>query len=522
MNNFKKFFQMSIVMFAIMIITSACGSKSEVPNYFLFYQLDNAKNTITVKINDSLEQDKIASADFYYRQTTDKGKLSKSIKQENDQLVNNVEPKEKNTFDVPVPDDINAQNIKIVAIITYDNKKNILDYWSSYDGVEAENDSFSIDFQSSKDVDGFGGGNGTEDNPYIISQPRHFASINAQDDEGNYINYDKHFKQTENIDLSNLTGFKIDRTEDDKDITVEKINPWAPFYNEGHGVPAIGVVAQSSSSQMPGIGGSQNNEEDSHKTYFKGTYDGNNLIIDGIHIINSNEPNIALFTGTYSATLKNIILGENSIVLIDGISGVDKLNISALSSSIINTIIENCTNNSKIIVKNVKNVKSIIVSGISTDIKTESENSSSTPSFGTNTNNNNNENDNNENNNTEESEEEEISYEYTNCVNKANICIYNNNIEKIYVGGCFTLSTMSMDSMDMSSMTSMFGGSDITISKCKNSGSIKITKNKTSKAKGAIVASGVHVNIFSMDMGSMGDMSGSGQDNNNNNNNSGN
>ena len=81
---------------------------------------------------------------------------------------------------------------------------------------------------------------------------------------------------------------------------------------------------------------------------------------------------------------------------------------------------------------------------------------------------------------------------------------------------------MSMDSMDMSSMTSMFGGSDITISKCKNSGSIKITKNKTSKAKGAIVASGVHVNIFSMDMGSMGDMSGSGQDNNNNNNNSGN
>ncbi len=319
--------------------------------------------------------------------------------------------------------------------------------------------------------------------------------------------------------MSNLTGFKIDRTEDDKDITVEKINPWAPFYNEGHGVPAIGVVAQSSSSQMPGIGGSQNNEEDSHKTYFKGTYDGNNLIIDGIHIINSNEPNIALFTGTYSATLKNIILGENSIVLIDGISGVDKLNISALSSSIINTIIENCTNNSKIIVKNVKNVKSIIVSGISTDIKTESENSSSTPSFGTNTNNNNNENDNNENNNTEESEEEEISYEYTNCVNKANICIYNNNIDKIYVGGCFTISTMSMDSMDISSITSMFSsGGDITISKCKNSGKINITNNKTSKAKGAIVASGVHVTVFSMDMGDiMGNMGGNSQNNDNNN-----
>ncbi len=510
MNNFTKFIQMSLVMFVIIIMTSACGSNTDTETkYVPFFFPDNGNN-VTVNVNDSLNQDKIAAADFYYRLSTDKGKLSKTIKQQNDQAVTNVPPTSQNTFSVPLPTNITPQNIKIVAIITYDDKKNVLDYWSSYDGIEAQNGSFSIDFQSSKDVDGFGGGNGTEDNPYIISQPRHFANINKQDDEGNYLYLDKHFKQTENIDLSNLTGFKIDRTDDDKDITFEKANPWAPFYNEGHGVPSIGVVTESSSSQMPGMGGSQNNEEDSHKTAFKGIYDGNNLIIDGIHIINSQEANTALFTGTYSATLKNIIIGENSIVFIDGISNIDKLNISALSSSIVNTTIENCTNNSKIVVKNLKNIKSISVSGISTDIKTESEDSS-IPSIGNNNNNeNNNNNDNNNNNNNSENSEEATSYDYKNCVNKANISIYNNNIEKIYVGGCFALSTMSMDS--------------ITITKCKNSGKIKITNNKTSKAKGAIVASGVNVNISNMDMSAMGDMGGNGQgtNNNDNNNNSGN
>ena len=150
-------------------------------------------------------------------------------------------------------------------------------------------------------------------------------------------------------------------------------------------------------------------------------------------------------------------------------------------------------------VKNLKNIKSIAVSGISTDIKAESE-SSSTPSISTTGNN-----DNNNNNNTEET-----SYDYKNCNNNANICIYNNNIEKIYVGGCFAFKIMSMD---MGSTTSMSSGGDITISKCKNSGKIKIANNKTSKAKGAIIASGVHVNIFNMDMSGIG---GNTQGNNNN------
>lgn len=52
---------------------------------------------------------------------------------------------------------------------------------------------------------------------------------------------------------------------------------------------------------------------------------------------------------------------------------------------------------------------------------------------------------------------------------------------------------MSMDSSstsNISSITSMSGG-DVTITKCKNSGSIRITSNKTSKGKAAIVASGI-------------------------------
>ena len=116
MNNFKKFLQMSLVMFAIIIMTSACGSDTDTEYVPYFIPINNT-NKITVKINDSLDQDKIASADFYYRSSTDKGKLSKAIKQENDQAVINVEPKNQNTFDVPVPNNINAQNIKIAVII---------------------------------------------------------------------------------------------------------------------------------------------------------------------------------------------------------------------------------------------------------------------------------------------------------------------------------------------------------------------------------------------------------------------
>lgn len=105
--------------------------------------------------------------------------------------------------------------------------------WYFLNGIEGTNGNFDINFENSQDnEEGFGGGDGTgtPEHPFIISQPRHFININKKDAEGKYLYLDKSFKQTADLDFTHLTGLKINKAEEDKDITIDVKNEKAPLY----------------------------------------------------------------------------------------------------------------------------------------------------------------------------------------------------------------------------------------------------------------------------------------------------
>ncbi len=81
-----------------------------------------------------------------------------------------------------------------------------------------------------------------------------------------------------------MTGLKIVSATDDKDITVEKTNEKAPFYNEGHGINSIGVLGDV-------------NTTEAHQYSFKGNYNGNNKTIDGIMFVNPDTQYNHYFQG---------------------------------------------------------------------------------------------------------------------------------------------------------------------------------------------------------------------------------
>ena len=298
MNN-KHFVLLTILLFCVAIFTSACGGggKATPPSYPYFpinnqannntnngnnnNQQENNNNNennnnennnnensnneeapvasteVTLKLTDSLQSDKIATADIFYAIEDNTKKSSAE-----DQEILKAEPNaDDNTkFAVKVPDGIDFAKAKIKAILTYDSEGNLLDYFSSYNGIEATNGTFDVDFENSKDnKEGFGGGTGTDTDPFIISAPRHFANINK------YL--DKHFKQKADIDFSHLTGLKIVTADENKEITIEKTNEKAPFYNNGKGINPIGAT-------------------DIDLESFQGNYDGYDHIIDGIIIVN--------------------------------------------------------------------------------------------------------------------------------------------------------------------------------------------------------------------------------------------
>ena len=146
-----------------------------------------ANTEITLTLTDSKEADKIAAADIYYSAEN----ITKSSA--DDQEILKAEPTadDKTKFNIKV-----NENAKIKAVLTYDNEGNLLDYFSSYNGIEATNSNFNIDFENSKDnEEGFAYGTGTEDNPFIISAPRHFVNINKKDAQGKYLYLDKHFNR---------------------------------------------------------------------------------------------------------------------------------------------------------------------------------------------------------------------------------------------------------------------------------------------------------------------------------------
>ena len=126
---------------------------------------------------------------------------------------------------------------------------------------------------------GYGGGSGTQDDPYLISTPEHLnqlqldVNVNGIDTKGKY------YQLMNNIDLS---GY-----DNDSDETNGNWNP---------------------------IGNNQ--------VLFKGTFDGNGKIISNLEIILPEESFVGLFGNVNSATIRNLGL-EN--VLIEGNESVGGL-----------------------------------------------------------------------------------------------------------------------------------------------------------------------------------------------------
>ena len=497
MKYFYKIAVMSICLIITALFTSACGGgggKSTPQNnsslYYLLAQQNNqqqeqnnnennneeqiTQTEVTISLTDSLNADKIAKADIYYKVES----TAKTAEEPKDQEILKAEPtaNDKTKFTLPIND--KAENVKIKAVLTYDSEGNLLDYFSSANGVISENGNFNVDFENSKDVDGFGGGSGTEDDPYIISAPRHFMNINkmfisndiltdmktaemldnemiseikskgeisqnengiyiSQDDipdetldlilayyssvgtDSPYLYLDKHFKQTEDLDFTHLTGLKIVKTENDKNITIETTNEKAPFYNNGKGITPIGHynpnIATLYLSSV--FGPITINQEDIAvflaQFFFKGDYDGDNHTIDGLIFANGKSINIAkylpnsmqividyipnymtilsLFVGSYDGNFTNITIGENSIYFIDN-SNTDNTNnvspqnslrkavfipidentdnfaktyfgISGLCFQAHGSNFENCTNKAKIVIKNT-NYFGLKISGL--------------------------------------------------------------------------------------------------------------------------------------------------------------
>ena len=386
MKNFSKLAVMIICLLLTTIFTSACGggSKATPPNYpyWLLTQNNQQENNnqeqnnnqqeennnqqeennnqqeennqeeqepsveVTLTLTDSLNSENIAKADIFYKVES----TTKSTDNEDKEILQaepNVDDNTKFTTTISGTDDPN--NVKIKAILTYDSEENLLDYFSSYDGVEATNGIFDVDFENSKDNEkGFGGGTGTKDDPFIISAPRHFVNINKKDGEGNYLYLDQnyYFKQTADIDFTHLTGLKINKAEEDKDITVDVINEKAPFYNDGHGIEPIGDYSPiyPVSNHM-----------------FQGVYDGDDHIIDGIVMVNVNKASIGLFSIIVNSTVQKLIIGENSIFFFNKFPEWDFKNGNETSKVVYSDIgtiigtsnesnIEQCENRAKILI----------------------------------------------------------------------------------------------------------------------------------------------------------------------------
>ncbi len=479
MKYFYKIAVMSICLIITALFTSACGGgggKSTPQNnsslYYLLAQQNNqqqeqnnnennneeqiTQTEVTISLTDSLNADKIAKADIYYKVES----TAKTAEEPKDQEILKAEPtaNDKTKFTLPIND--KAENVKIKAVLTYDSEGNLLDYFSSANGVISENGNFNVDFENSKDNEaGFGGGSGTTDDPYIISKPRHFININkmvipkevlirvfsndipentSQDNlpdevldkilayysselpnDSPYLYLDKKFKQTEDLDFTHLTGLKIVKAENDKNITIETTNEKAPFYNNGKGITPIGHynpnIATLYLSSV--FGPITINQEDIAvflaQFFFKGDYDGDNHTIDGLIFANGKSINIAkylpnsmqifidyipnymtilsLFVGSYDGNFTNITIGENSIYFIDN-SNTDNTNNVAPQNSLRKAVFipidentdnfaktyfgisglcfqahgsnfENCTNKAKIVIKNT-NYFGLKISGL--------------------------------------------------------------------------------------------------------------------------------------------------------------
>ncbi len=388
MKNFSKIALMCICLLITAMFTTACGggSKATPPSYPYFPINNQANNNgnnnennngnnnneeeqrtsveVTLTLTDSLNSENIAKADIFYKVES----TTKSTSADDKEILQ-AEPQadDKTKFTVTATGTGDPANIKIKAIITYDSTGKCIDYFSSYNGIEGTNGNFDINFENSQDnEEGFGGdGTGTAEHPFIISQPRHFININKKDEQGKYLYLDKSFKQTADLDFTHLTGLKINKAEEDKDITIDVKNEKAPLYNDGKGIDPIGNYNLETENQEELLNG-----------MFKGIYDGDNHIIDGIVMANSEKESIGLFSNIYNGTIQKLTIGENSIFFIDKTNKHETTYIGAISGISLGyeatTNIEQCENRAKILLSKIEFSSdyaycSLNISGISYD-----------------------------------------------------------------------------------------------------------------------------------------------------------
>lgn len=93
-----------------------------------------------------------------------------------------------------------------------------------------------------------------------------------------------------------------------------------PLYiNDGKGIEPIGDYKSIGS------------QEEILNEIFKGIYDGDNHIIDGIVMANSEKESIGLFSIIHNGTIQKLTIGENSIFFIDKTNKHEATYIGAIS-----------------------------------------------------------------------------------------------------------------------------------------------------------------------------------------------
>ena len=138
----------------------------------------------------------------------------------------------------------------------------------------------SFQFLSYSSFAQFSGGNGTENNPYIITTAAELAQLATYVNAGDTNYNDKHYKLANDIDLS----------------------AYGAGFNDGKGWIPIGKYYAITVEEYP----------------FKGTFDGNNNKITGLYINDSTLSNttisLGLFGCTHSASFQNLILENVNIM----------------------------------------------------------------------------------------------------------------------------------------------------------------------------------------------------------------
>jgi len=114
----------------------------------------------------------------------------------------------------------------------------------------------------------FSGGNGTENNPYIITTPAQLAQLATLVNEGNTDYNDKHYKLGNDLDLSE----------------------YGENFNDGAGWIPIGWYDYYTDTFIT----------------FKGVFDGNNKIITSLYISNTSFTDIGLFGVLDEGIIKNL------------------------------------------------------------------------------------------------------------------------------------------------------------------------------------------------------------------------